>query len=83
MINLITLHGKNYHKMSSKETFIDREHEFNELIQNYELQPESIADYLLIIRENQPGRSELIHNLIDNYEYAEAILIICKIKLKR
>lgn len=83
MISLLSLHKRMYRPMSSQELIKDREPEFNRLIAEYELQPEGIADYLLLVRDTKKERSKLIHKLIDNYEYAEAILLVCTLKKRR
>lgn len=80
MTTLLSLHKRCYQALSSQETPKDRELEFNKLISEYELAPEGIADYLLLIKDKPNERSKLIHKLIDNYEYAEAILVICQLK---
>lgn len=79
MIKLLNLHKANYGAMSAQETFKDRENEFNKLIESYELNPLDIANYLLVIRDTKKERAELIHELLDNYEYANALVEITEL----
>ena len=79
MISLYALHKQHYRSLTSQETFKDRENEFNKLISEYELNPKDIAKYLLLVREDKKSRKELIHKLITNYEYANAIAVITEL----
>jgi len=68
--------------MRAHDTFKTKEAEFNRLIRDYELDPTDIAKYLLIIRETNLERKKLVHELLGNYEYANAIIHITELLLK-
>jgi len=82
MRHLISLHKTHYKAMSSQEVFKDREIEFNYLVSAYELPPKDIAQYLTIIRDNITERKALIHDLIDNYPYAECLLVLSNVLIE-